>query len=138
MIFQMVQNISENTYSLLKRSLDASAERGRVIAHNIANVNTKGYKALKVKFEEKLQETLQGNSVNLIATHENHIKDSSSETSYEIVKDNSSSMKLDGNNVDIDNEMTNLSANNIMYNALISQANSRLSMRRYIISGGSK
>jgi flagellar basal-body rod protein FlgB len=45
-------------------------------------------------------------------------------------------MRLDGNNVDIDNEMTNLAANTILYNTLINQANSRISMRRYVINEG--
>jgi flagellar basal-body rod protein FlgB len=44
-------------------------------------------------------------------------------------------MRLDGNNVDIDKEMAGLAENTILYNTLISQANSRISMRRYVISG---
>jgi flagellar basal-body rod protein FlgB len=42
------------TYELLKKSLDAAALRQRVIAHNIANINTKGFKRSDVVFEEKL------------------------------------------------------------------------------------
>ncbi|GFR36145.1 hypothetical protein TCEA9_19570 [Thermobrachium celere] len=43
-------------------------------------------------------------------------------------------MRLDGNNVDIDLEMANLAANQILYNALISQANTRIAMRRNVIN----
>lgn len=49
--------------------------------------------------------------------------------------DNSTSMRTDGNNVDIDNEMVNNSANALMYNALVTQANNRLATTRYIING---
>lgn len=134
----MVQKIDETTFLLLKRSLDASSERARVIANNIANVNTKNFKASRVIFEEKLGEALKGNSVSLAVTRDYHIGDDSNASglNYEVVKDKSTSMRLDGNNVDIDNEMSNLAANTILYDTLISQANSRISMRRYVISEG--
>ncbi len=132
----MVQNIDEINYYLIKKSLDASTERGRVIAHNIANVNTEGYKASHVVFEEKLNEVLSGEGMSLKTTHNNHISDNGtiSNITSETIKDTSTSMRLDGNNVDIDSEMADMAANSILYNTLISQANSRISMRRYIIS----
>lgn len=132
----MVQKIDEISYYLIKKSLDASSERSRVIAHNIANVNTPGYKASHVVFEEKLSSILSNESINLKTTHKNHISDGGtiSTISPEVQKDTSTSMKLDGNNVDIDSEMSDMAANSILYNTLISQANSRISMRRYIIS----
>ena len=51
------------------------------------------------------------------------------------LQDNTSSMKADGNNVDIDTEMVDQSTNSLMYNALVSQVNSKLSLTNYIISG---
>lgn len=134
----MVQNIDEITYSFIKKSLDATSERSRVIAHNVANFNTQGYKASRVIFEEKLNDVINNNTIGLKVTHERHISDGSSVSniSHETVKDNSSSMRLDGNNVDIDKEMTGMAANTILYNTLITQANSRISMRRYVTSEG--
>jgi flagellar basal-body rod protein FlgB len=134
----MVDKIDGVTFTLLKKSLNASAERSRVIAHNIANVNTKGFKASKVVFEDKLNSILNNESIGLKTTASNHINDGStlSTLQSEVKKDKSTSMRIDGNNVDIDNEMTNLAANTILYNALVSQANSKISMRRYVISEG--
>ncbi|MDO6355400.1 flagellar basal body rod protein FlgB [Caloramator sp. CAR-1] len=134
----MFKNIDELSYMMLKKSLDATSARDRVIAHNIANVNTKGYKAFRVVFEEKLNGVLKGERLALKVTNEKHLNDGSSieNLSYDLKKDNSSSMRLDGNNVDIDNEMANLAANAILYNALVSQANSKIAMRRFIISEG--
>lgn len=132
----MVQKIDEMNYFLIKKSLDASTERSRVIAHNISNVNTEGYKASNVVFEEKLNTILSNESIGLKTTHTNHISDGNtiSTINPEIKKNNSTSMRLDGNNVDIDSEMADMAANSILYNTLISQANSRISMRRYVIS----
>ena len=134
----MISKIDELTYSLLKTSLNTTAERSRVISNNLANSTTKGYKAYRVNFEENLTNLLQNDNISLATTHQNHMQDESAQKGYTIERDNSTSMRLDGNNVDVDNEMTNLAANTILYDTLISQANSRISMRRYIISEGKR
>jgi flagellar basal-body rod protein FlgB len=125
---------SENVYGLLKKGLDASSIRSKVIANNIANINTKGYKRYNVSFEENLQDNID--KLELKTSDERHIQDGSTYGDIEIKKDTSSSMREDGNNVDIDNEMANQAANTLMYNALISQVNSRIAMERYVISEG--
>lgn len=134
----MVSGIDNLSLEMVKKALDASSARNRVISHNIANVNTKGYKSFKVVFEDKLKQAIIGESLSLKTTNNNHLSDGTSLESmnYEIKKDNSTTMRTDGNNVDIDNEMTNLAANAILYNSLVSQANSKFAMRRYVISEG--
>lgn len=113
-------------YKLIKKSLDAASLRQKVISHNIANINTRGYKRSEVVFEDELKETLKRNVGNVDAIEP------------EVVVDNSTSMREDGNNVDIDLEMSNMAANNILYNTLVSQANYKLSMMRFVISEGRK
>lgn len=104
-------------YKVTKRALDISSLRAKVIADNIANVNTKGYKRYYVNFEDNLN----------------------SETSkINIEKDSSTSMRTDGNNVDIDSEMVDQASNNLMYNALISDINTRLSVQSYVINEGKR
>ncbi|SEF48598.1 flagellar basal-body rod protein FlgB [Caloramator fervidus] len=134
----MIRNIDELSYLMLKKALDATSARNRAIAHNIANVNTKGYKAYRVVFEDKLKGILKGENIQLVTTNERHIDGGKSlqNLNYDIKRDTSSSMRLDGNNVDIDNEMANLAANAILYNALVSQANSKIALRRFIITEG--
>lgn len=127
---------SQDVYSLIKKGLTASALRGRVIANNIANVNTKGYKRRYVTFEENLKESMD--NVDMKTTNTKHIDNGNSNGSIKVEQDNSTSMRQDGNNVDIDNEMVNEAANSMMYNALISQVNSRISMERYVVSEGRK
>ena len=53
-------------------------------------------------------------------------------------QDKSTSMRTDGNNVDMDLEKVNQASNTLMYNALITQANSKLNMTKSVISGGSR
>jgi flagellar basal-body rod protein FlgB len=125
---------SENTYNMLTKSMDVSALRSKVIANNIANINTKGYKKFYVTFEDTLKDSMGGDSMK--TDNSKHIQTGSNSGQITLKKDESTSMRQDGNNVDIDLEMTNQAANTLMYNALVKQVNSKFSLKSYIISGG--
>ncbi|KGM96607.1 flagellar basal body rod protein FlgB [Clostridium botulinum] len=131
-----IGNVSESqkNYDLIKQSLNATAKRKNVINNNISNFNTKGYKRSYVTFEDSLKESKD--KLNLKITNDKHIAYKKKFGEISVKKDESDSMKMDGNNVDVDNEMTNLAANNLEYNALITTLNSTLSLKRYIINGG--
>jgi flagellar basal-body rod protein FlgB len=47
-------------------------------------------------------------------------------------------MRTDGNNVDLELEKTNQAANTMLYNALVTSANGKISNLRYVITGGGK
>lgn len=130
-----INNMSNDqlTYNLMKKSLDASTERSRAISNNIANINTKGYKRQYVTFEESLNQSMD--NFELKVEDEKHIQNGNQYGDIKVETDKSTSMRTDGNNVDVENEMTNQAANTLMYNALITQMNSRLSLERYIING---
>lgn len=133
-------NVMENdvTYGLLTNALDASYLRQKTISNNIANVNTPDYKANRVVFEEELKKAISDSSVGLQATHNHHMgmQDANQRVEPSVVKDTLTTMKNDGNNVDIDGEMANLAANQLLYNTLIQQTNSKISTLRYVIQGG--
>ncbi|NMM61459.1 flagellar basal body rod protein FlgB [Clostridium sp. P21] len=123
----------QEVYSLIKKGLDASTERSRATADNIANINTKGYKRKYVTFEESLKSNLD--DLDLKTTDNKHIKLQGNYGEIKTNVDNSTSMNQDGNNVDIENEKANQAANTLMYMALLNQANSRLTSEKYVISG---
>lgn len=119
--------MSDSTYNLIKKELDVSALRQRVIANNIANINTKDFKRSDVVFEDKLQDALKeygGNSSDLNSVQP------------EVVQDDSTSMREDGNNIDIDKEMTDMTQNNIMFDALVSQLDTKMGIMRFVITEG--
>lgn len=119
------------TYELIKKGLDASTLRGKTIANNIANVNTKGYKKYSVSFEDSLNDvTNEVEKTGRVDVKKAGIGD------IKVNQDKSTSMNMNGNNVDIEMEKTNQAANTLLYNALIGKANSKLSMKQYIINGG--
>lgn len=103
-----------NTYNLIKIGLGATDLRSKAIAHNIANINTPGYKRRYVSFEETLN---------------------SATPKIEEKVDNSTSMRIDGNNVDLETEKVNQAATSLQYNALVTLANSKISITKSVISG---
>jgi flagellar basal-body rod protein FlgB len=120
--------------SVLKKAVDVYATRHQVTAQNISNVETPGYRARNVKFEEMLsseQMRLQG-----YRTHTGHLPIGAQDLGSareEIVE---SGMDFDNgtNNVDIDNEMTNLATNDLSYR----MATRLLSMRYSVLRGAIK
>ena len=130
-------DISNNqTYNLLKNAVKVSTTRGKVIANNMANINTKGFKKSYVSFEENYRDAKD--SLQLKTTKNNHIKDNKNPGDISIKQDKSTSMRADGNNVDLDLEKVNQASNTLMYNALITKVNGKFSSMQSIISGGGR
>ncbi len=76
------------TSSALISALDGLALRQRSIAENIANVNTPGYQAKRVQFEDELRRAVDGGSGSVAATVERSLEPT----------------RLNGNNVNLDTE----------------------------------
>ncbi|MCQ2008943.1 flagellar basal body rod protein FlgB [Sporolactobacillus sp. STSJ-5] len=116
----------------IERALNGSMAEQNAIAQNIANVDTPNYKAQKVTFNDVLQTKLKANR-----TDESQIDFSSSEDSgYRTVTDNYGSVQNNGNNVDLDHEMSELAQNQLLYQTL-SQAASDQFKKFNIVLGGS-
>lgn len=127
-----MNSISKATYNLIKKSMDVTVTSNKVIANNIANVNTKGYKRYYVPFDEVLKNNMQEPVIK--TTNTKHI--SNSMEGNQIKRDNSTSMREDGNNVDIESEMTSQAANTMMYESLVRLVNGKISATRNVIQGG--
>lgn len=127
-------SLDSNVYNLIKKSLDASSLRSKVSANNIANINTKGYKSYYVSFEDTLKNNID--ELALKATDPKHINDVPQSGDITVKQDTTTAMNQDGNNVDIDNEMVNQAANSLMYNAMVTEINNKLTNTRYVINGG--
>jgi len=133
----MIDRIS-NKALMTEKALDAAWMRNEVISNNIANVNTPGYKKSYVKFEELLSDAADKFQISGIKKDEKFLpigKDTALTVSPEIVGEEFTSMRRDGNNVDIDVEMAELAKNSIKYNALIAQLSKEYSKIKLAING---
>lgn len=128
---------SNRTFSLLEKSVDASALRHQAIANNIANINTPGYKKLEVSFEEEFKRARGSKSKIKMAQLDNrHLPSPGLSTSdISINTSSATSMRNDGNNVDIDEEITKMAENNIRFNAMTKLLADRFKSLRMAIEG---
>ncbi len=116
---------------VIERNLDVAWLRQEVISNNIANVDTPGYKASKVKFD-----TMLNQSLGMRKTSHKHISERSNGLGVSIIQNSNTSIREDGNNVDVDAEMISLTKNTILYNTLIQNISSELSRIRLTIREG--
>jgi len=138
----MTDPISNNTtLRTLSFALDGLSIRQKATAHNIANVDTPDYKAHRVSFEAQLQQALNqeaGTHHILQTTDPGHMSpDGTTSTSPAITVDHENNqLRNDGNNVDIDLEMTTLAETTLRYQTLSQLAGMKLSQLRAIIREG--
>lgn len=132
----MINNMFSNT-QWLERGLDASWMRSQVISNNIANVDTAGYKSSRVDFESAFESALNNKDFSLKKTRAKHIDFSeASNVNIKVVKNKNTSMRMDGNNVDIDYENAELAKNTIYYNTLVQQISSEFRRLKMAINEG--
>lgn len=108
--------IDKTSVPALRRMLDLSAFRHKLIASNVANVTTPGYTAKKIDFDSELRKAMRPQSLRTTTTHPRHIPlKSSSEAPPEILKSEDSESTTGINSVDIDREMADLAQNQLVY-----------------------
>ena len=86
--------------TLLGQALGAAELRHRVIANNLANVDTPGFRAQRVAFEEKLAEAL--------ARGEGRAEP-------EVVRANAATPGPDGNDVRLEDQVGEMLKNSVLY-----------------------
>lgn len=109
--------------NLLTQVLDAAALRHRVISQNVANVNTPGYRRREVAFEADMAKALASPGGATTAQVKPQV----------VVADGPE--RVDGNTVDIDREMNDLTKNALLYQAATQIVASRVAALRSAIAG---
>jgi flagellar basal-body rod protein FlgB len=130
----------DTTINLLQKVLDLRSKNQEIIGSNIANAETPGYAAQSFSFEDQLKSALADNSHHPATTQPNHIP--LSPVSLEQVTGRLSSNRNtaeigDKNSVSVDQEMMQLSQNEILYETAITMLSKKLSMLKYAANNGS-
>ena len=111
-------DLFDSNLAALEKALTGSAQRQQTIANNIANVNTPGFKRSDVDFMSTLHAALaSGASPQQIE-----------QLKFSTQTDTASAMRSDGNNVDIDQEMADMTQNSTEYQMLAAIMHARLQM----------
>lgn len=116
-----------NYINVLDKAAAASWIRNEVIANNITNEDTPGFKRKDVEFESYLAYELEGADSKTLAQRVAEVDlDNLNATAY--TEYSGLSTRLDGNNVDVDAENAEYASNQIQYNTLIDSINYQFNM----------
>ena len=130
--------ISPRRVAVMEGALQAASTRHRVISNNVANVNTPGFKKSDVVFESLLRDQLgDGKRLQMARTNEKHypqVTGAVPKAQVQVQKD--TSIRLDGNNVDIDAEMAGMAKNSIYYQAVAQDIGRYFTSLKNVIKGG--
>ena len=128
----MIQTNAFDYINVLNRAADAAWQRNEAISNNIANVDTPGYKRQDVAFESVLQQALGNNRYQSMDDKVANVNLSRLRGRAYVDYANYS-YRLDGNNVDIENENVMLAENQLKYQGLISSINQEFTNLQTVI-----
>jgi flagellar basal-body rod protein FlgB len=133
-----MNRILDPTIGALNTALNLRLMNQNVISSNIANADTPGYKAKSVEFEQALRDNLGiGNELSMTVEENGHQAPKDVDPVNPIVyESNNGVQSLDGNTVDMGEEMAKQAENQLLYNASVELMRKKLGMLRYGITEG--
>ncbi len=114
--------------TVLQSALRGLSLRQQVTADNIANADTPGFRARQVRFEDKLDAAL-GRSGSTFAS-----LDSATGPTVEVAEGQTA--KLDGNTVDMDQQLLAMTDTTMRYNSVARALSQRLALYNTVITDG--
>ncbi len=130
-----------NTISMLERSLNLRSLQHRVLASNIANMDTPNYKAVELAVAEEMNGKKDSDSgIQLVRTQTGHLplKQSPADSvKLKVAQPPPFSLRGDGNTVDLDRTMGRLAENTLLYKTAAQIISQKFSGLKRAIRGGS-
>ena len=141
MIFGNTASGMGRTAAILEKGLDAAILRRNLIANNIANVDTPGYKRAELSFESQLRRAVDSETPPRLETYRTdprHIsfnkKIDFRHVEGKISVEYDTSYRNDGNNVDIDRETADAAKNTMHYNLMMEIYNRNIKLLDLVMS----
>ena len=104
----------DNTQLALERAISGASMRQEVLANNLANAETPGFRRMDLDFHGALAQAMKSSDAATIEA-----------TGFTPQQD-SLTMRADGNGVDVDTESAAMAKNGLEYEALVSVAKARI------------
>ncbi|MEC0767255.1 flagellar basal body rod protein FlgB [Bacillus atrophaeus] len=127
-------DLFSGTIQNLENALGRANVKQKVITNNIANIDTPNYKAKKVSFQNLLNQ--ESSRLESVKTDYRHVDFSHTGSNGSIVANSNTAYQQNGNNVDIDKEMTDLAENQINYQALVERMSGKFNSLKTVLTGG--
>lgn len=108
---------------LTSKLMEITFQRQDVIANNLANSNTPGFTRQDIDFQDKLAQLIDNNKLDSIDSFQG-----------KLVDDLSNPARLDGNNVNGTEEMSEMMQNSVLHNLLTRAYNTKMKIMEQAIS----
>ena len=117
--------------NMLNKDLDGLWTRQKAISDNIANVDTPGYKSKSVSFEDQLKAMLSKDEGS-----ESDTIDGIQSIQPQTTVSDAESLRLDGNNVDVEQQNVELARTQLNYMYSLRELSDHFSRLKYAITDG--
>lgn len=128
--------LADKTNNYLNQALDYSSLRQKVIADNIANVDTPNFKRTDVSFDAFFENSKA--KLALAQTNQGHVPAKNFLEHSSLFTTANTRTRVDGNNVDIEFEMAKLASNSLYYETAAQLLSNRFQMLSKIIEQGGR
>jgi len=120
----------DRTVQLMEDRLSLNSLNQKLISSNLANINTPGYSAKAVTFDNALRESLEEHVLQMVRSNGSHLAPD------DPVSAMTNPQVLESGPVDLDNEMVKLAKNSIEYQYMVNMLNKKFSMLKLAIDDG--
>jgi flagellar basal-body rod protein FlgB len=110
----------DDSLKVLEKIMDVASFRQKLIASNVANADTPGYRAKDISFQDELKRVMSGSG-----------------GSFNVQETMPTMLSRDGNTVNLDIEMTKTAENHLLYNSAAQILSMKIKMMKDVIKGGS-
>lgn len=137
-----VDGIFGTTIDLLGKAIDLRTKNQNLISSNIANAETPNYTPKALEFEQELQGAVKNGSKGTPAiTDPRHLPLKGAATRLQsvtgqVIETPSKTPGNDGNSVELENEMSRLLENQVMFNASVQMLTKKFGDLSMAIKGG--
>jgi len=123
--------IEDRMLPILENLLSWTSKRQQALSSNVANMDTPGYRAKDYSFSEQL------NTMNLDVTSAQHIEPIANNSAAKMFEVDSPA-KENGNTVDLERNLADITKNGLQYITLVQYLNQKLRTLRTAINDGGK
>lgn len=139
----MAIELFDKNLTLISKALSLQSRRNSLIASNIANRETPGYRAQDLVFEKQLTKALYSDRPGPLNTSNSKHFDGIEREPLELVEGRQINSfnpdpRMDGNTVDLDKEMAKLAENQLMYQMTVRAAIWKFRLLKSAISEGGR
>ena len=125
----------DNLFQFHHNALNLRAFRQQLLASNIANADTPGYKARDIDFAAALRDVSAGRAASLRTTDARHLGAAAGNEPAAVLYRSAQQPSIDGNTVDMDVERNRFAENAVHYDANLTFLNSQIKLMLAALQG---